>query len=231
MTKQAEGSRGSDLSDRMASVRLPVPTPAPDLFKHKATNDVLGVLVDAPYETFTIRELSRLTDHSTYSVKSAVDVLEANGLVVTERAGNRRPVRIDRTRLEKPDDPILRIPQVEYHEPVRAALARLHEELDDVRGVLVFGSVARGQADRQSDIDLWVLVGEASGDQHRANEIAKSLGQQQFDGDRYEFQILVESLESARGYQERLAEVFTEGITLHDSAVLQTLRSEVSDSA
>jgi predicted nucleotidyltransferase len=231
MTKQAEGSRGSDLSDRMASVRLPVPTPAPDLFKHKATNDVLGVLVDAPYETFTIRELSRLTDHSTYSVKSAVDVLEANGLVVTERAGNRRPVRIDRTRLEKPDDPILRIPQVEYHEPVRAALARLHEELDDVRGVLVFGSVARGQADRQSDIDLWVLVGEASGDQHRANEIAKSLGQQQFDGDRYEFQILVELLESARGYQERLAEVFTEGITLHDSAVLQTLRSEVSDSA
>lgn len=231
MTKQAEGSRGSDLSDRMASVRIPVLTPAPDLFKHKATNDVLGVLVDAPYETFTIRELSRLTDHSTYSVKSAVDVLEANGLVVTERAGNQRPVRIDRTRLEKPDDPILRIPQVEYHEPVRAALARLHEELDDVRGVLVFGSVARGQADRQSDIDLCVLVGEASGDQHRANEIAKSLGQQQFDGNRYEFQILVESLESARGYQDRLAEIFTEGITLHDSAALQTLRSDVSDSA
>ena len=215
----------------MASVRVPVPTPAPDLFKHKATNDVLGVLVDAPYETFTIRELSRLTDHSTYSVKSAVDVLEANGLVVTERAGNRRPVRIHRTRLEKPDAPVLRIPQVEYHEPVRAALAQLREELTDVRGVLVFGSVARGQADRQSDIDLWVLVGEASGDQHRANEIANELGQQQFDGDRYAFQILVESLDSARGYRDQLAEIFTEGITLQDSEALQTLRSAVSDSA
>ena len=231
MTKQTRDITEANLSDRMASVRVPVPTPTPDLFKHKATNDVLGVLVDAPYETFTIRELSRLTDHSTYSIKSAVDVLEENGLVVTERAGNRRPVRIDRTRLEKPDDPVLRIPQVEYHEPVRAALARLREELADVRGVLVFGSVARGQADRQSDIDLWVLVGEASGGQHRANEIATELGQQQFDGDRYEFQILVESLDSARGYRDRLAEIFTEGITLQDSEALQTLRSEVSDSA
>jgi predicted nucleotidyltransferase len=126
---------------------------------------------------------------------------------------------------------VLQIPQVEYHEPVRAALTRLREELADVRGVIVFGSVARGRADRQSDIDLWVLVGEASGDQHRANEIATELGQQQFDGDRYEFQILVESLDSARGYRDRLAEIFTEGITLQDSAALQTLGSEMSDSA
>jgi len=231
MTKQTRDSTRDSLSDRMASVRVPVPTPAPDLFKHKATNDVLGVLVDAPYETFTIRELSRLTDHSTSRLRMPSTILEGNGLVVTERAGNRRPVQIDRTRVKKPDDPVLRIPQVEYHGPVRAALARLREELGDVRGVLVFGSVARGQADRQSDIDLWVLVGEASGDQHRANEIAAELGQQRFDGDRYEFQILVESLDSARGYRDRLAEIFTEGITLQDSEALQTLRSEVSDSA
>lgn len=231
MTKQDSSGGESDLSDRMASVRLPVPTPAPGLFKHKATNDVLGLLVDNPYETFTIRELSRLTDHSTYSVKSAVDVLEANGLVVTERAGNQRPVGINRSRLTKPDDPVLRIPQVEYHEPVYAALTRLREELDDVRGVLVFGSVARGRADRQSDIDLWVLVGEASGDQHRANEIAKELGQQRFAGDRYEFQILVESLDSARGYGDRLTEILTEGITLHDSQALQDVKSEVVNDA
>lgn len=231
MTKQDAPGERTDLSDRTASVQLPIPTPAPDLFKHKATNDVLGVLVDNPYEAFTIRELSRLTDHSTYSIKSAVDVLEANGLVVTEREGNRRPVSVNRSRLTKPDDPVLRVPQVEYHEPVRAALSRLRDELDDIQGILLFGSVARGQADRQSDIDLWVLVGEAGGDQHRANEIARELGQKRFDGGRYEFQILVESRDSARGYGERLQEIFTEGITLHDSEALRSLKSEVLSDA
>jgi len=171
--------------------------------------------------------LSRLTEHSTYSIKSAVDVLEDNGLVTAEATGNRRPVGINRAQVSKPDDPILRIPQPEFHEPIRTALDRLHAELDDVRGVLVFGSVARGQADRQSDIDLWVLVEDSRGEQHRANEIATELGQERFDGERYEFQVMVESIESAHGYDDRLTDIFTDAITLHESEALRNLKEEV----
>lgn len=80
--------------------------------------------------------------------------------------------------MTKPDEPVLRIPQEEFHEPVRTALDRLQTELDAVQGVVLFGSVARGQADRQSDIDLWVLVEDDRGEQHRANEIAAQLGQE-----------------------------------------------------
>ena len=231
MTKQNGADEKNDRSDQTATVQLPVPTPAAGLFKYKATGDVLNLLVDNPYEAFTIRELSRLTDHSTYSVKSAVDVLEANDIVVTESDGNQRPVRINRDRLSKPNDPILRIPQHEFHEPIRTALERIRDKLDGVRGVLLFGSVARGQADRQSDIDLWVLVEDSSGDQHRANEVAKELGQERFDGDRYEFQILTESLDTVQGYTDQLGEIFTEGITLHDSEALRTVKSEVLDDA
>jgi len=213
-----------------ATVGLPIPAPDPDLFRHTATDDLLRLLLDNPYERFTIRELSRLTDNAAQSVKRAVDVLKANGVVTVEADGNRRLVSIDRTRVTKPDDPVLRISQPEFHRPVRAALDRIRDELGSVRGVLVFGSVARGRADRQSDIDLWVLAEERA-DQHRANELAKKLGQERFDGDRYEFQILVETAESARDHSDRLQDVFTDAITLVDSDALRSLKSEVLSDA
>lgn len=214
-----------------ATIGLPIPAPDPDLFRHTATNDILRLLLDTPSERFTIRELARLTDNAAQSVKRAVDVLEANALLVVEPEGNSKLVGINRDRVSKPDDPVLRIPQSEFHPPVRAALEQLRAELDDIAGILVFGSVARGQADRRSDIDLWVLADDRANQQHRANKIAKELEQERFDGERYEFQILVESLESARGHGDRLEEVLTEGITLADSDTLRELRQEVLNDA
>ena len=226
MTRQKWGSTHSD----QATVGLPIPPPESNLFRHGATTDVLRVLVDNPYKQFTVRELGRLTDTHAQSIKRAVDVLEPNGLIVATPEGNRRLISINRTRVSIPDDPILRIPQPEFHEPVRAAIEQLQAEIDSTAGVLLFGSVARGDADRQSDIDLWMLATER-GVQHTANEIAKELGQQQFDGDRYEFQILVETPDSARKQTDRLRDVFTDAITLVESEELTTLKQAVLNSA
>jgi predicted nucleotidyltransferase len=226
MTEQSIVDEGRE----QVTVGLPIPAPEPDLFRHKATNDILRLLLDNPYDQFTIRELSRLTENATQSVKRAVDVLEPNGIVDVSADGNRRLVGINRRRVTKPDDSVLCIPQPEFHPPVRAALDELREELDEILGVLVFGSVARGRADRQSDIDLWVLTADRS-EQHRANELAKELGRERFDGDRYEFQILVESLESARSHGDRLEDVFTDAITLVDSDELRSLKTEVLSDA
>jgi len=225
------GRQASSAGDReQATVGLPVPAPNPDLFRHSATNDLLRLLLDNPYKQFTIRELGRLTDNAAQSVKRAVDVLEPNGLVMVETEGNRRLVGINRTRVTKPDEPVLRIPQPEFHTPIRAALDRIRDELGAVEGVVVFGSVARGRADRQSDIDLWVLADERA-DQHRANELAKELGTERFDGDRYEFQILVETPGSARSHGDRLEDVFTDAITLVEGDILRNLKSEVLSDA
>lgn len=213
-----------------ATVGVPIPATQPDLFRHTATNDILRVLLDNPYERCTIRELARLTDNAAQSVKRAVDVLEANGMVETESEGNRRLIGINRDRVSKPDDPVLRIPQADFHRPVRGALDRLQQELTDVSGVLLFGSVARGHADRQSDIDLWVLAGDR-GQQHHANELAKELGEERFDGDRYEFQIMVETPESARGHGDRLEDVFADAITLVESEDLRRLKQAVLSGA
>lgn len=244
MTRQ----KGEARETEQATVRIPIPAPDPDLFRHTATDDLLQLLLDNPYEQFTIRELSRLTGNATQSVKRAVDVLEANGLVVAEADGNRRLVGINRTQVTKPDDPVLRVPQPEFHEPVRAALDRIRDDLSAVQGVLVFGNVARGRADRQSDIDLWVLADNRA-DQHRANELAKELGQERFGGggtadrrrrydratagggDRYEFQILVETPESAREHGERLEDMFADAITLVNSEALRDLKHGVMSNA
>lgn len=172
-----------------------------------------------PHAEYTIRELGRLLDYSHPAVRNTVDVLQANDLVTVEAAGNRKHVSIERGRLTNPDEPVLRIPQAEFHEPVQAAFDRLREELTTVKGVLVFGSVARGEADRRSDVDLWVLVQEDHAtNQRTANEIVTGLGEKRFDGERYEFQILVESVRSALNYGDRLTDVLGASITLYEAA-------------
>ena len=100
MPRQKNGTRKME----QATVGLPIPTPDPDLLRYTATDDLLQLLLDNPYEQFAIRELGRLTDNAAQSVKRAVDVLEAQGLVVVETEGNRRFVGINRPRVTKPDD-------------------------------------------------------------------------------------------------------------------------------
>jgi predicted nucleotidyltransferase len=114
----------------------------------------------------------------------------------------------------------------EFHQPVRAAVDELTSEIESITGILLFGSVARGDADRRSDIDLWILATER-GHQHTANEIAKDLGQRRFGGDRYEFQVLVETPDSAREQRDRLGDRFAEAITLVGSETLSALKTAV----
>lgn len=211
-----------------ATLALPVPVPESGLFSHKCTGDVLSVLVDSPDASFGIRDLSRATSHPHRSISAAVDDLAAVGFVEIEHDGPKKLVSIDRDRLDKPEDPILQIPQSEFHGPVRELIDRLLADLGDVEGIVLFGSVARGRADRRSDVDCFVLVdSQQATAQRTADEIAATLGEESFDGDRYSFHVLVESVETARGYGERLEEIFATGLTLEESETLRELKTGV----
>jgi predicted nucleotidyltransferase len=136
-------------------------------------------------------------------------------------------VSIDRDRLTK-SDPVLSIPQSEFHKPIRTFVDRVKEELDALVGILLFGSVARGEADRASDIDLLVIVGENKTRARRTvQSIVSDLEETKFDGDRYTFEALVESFDSAERIGERLRQQFDEGITLVGSDELSDIRAEV----
>lgn len=181
-----ESRHKGEIQDQQETATLTLPLPIRDgsLFKHSATTDILNLLSQYPFSQYTHRELARRTDHNVNSIRSAVSVLEANDLVTVSQEGNAQPVSINRTRLHRPENPVLSVPQEEFQLPVQIAVETIRRELSGVGGILLFGSVAKGVADRQSDIDLWVLVEtDRLQEQQQANKLSKRLSETVFPTD------------------------------------------------
>jgi predicted nucleotidyltransferase len=208
-------------------VCIPIPVGDRDAFTHDATADILQLLTDNPEKTFSNRELHRLTGKGMGNVNGAVLSLEELGVVSVDRDGRANHVQIDPKKLVRSDDQITSIPQPEYHAPVRAVRARIVDRIDDGAGVVLFGSVARGDADRASDIDVSVIVeDERMKAQREAHSIEDDIASERFGGDRYEAHIVVETRDSAVTH-DRIRDVLTEGITVHDTPVLEDVKREV----
>ena len=208
-------------------VCIPIPVGDRDAFTHDATADILQLLADNPEKTFSNRELHRLTGKGMGNVNGAVVSLEALGVVTVDRGGRANQVQINPAKLVRSDDRITSIPQPEYHAPVRAVRDRIVDRIDDDAGVVLFGSVARGDADRASDIDVFVVIeDERMNAQREAHSIEDDVASEQFDGDRYEPHIVVETRDSAVTH-DRIRDVLTEGITVHDTAVLEDVKRAV----
>lgn len=209
------------------TVALEYPFPEERVFRYQAMQDILSRLVEDPYSEFTIGQLAEMVDANQATVSKAVKLLRELGTIHTRPDGRKQYVCINPDRLTK-SDPVLSIPQSEFHKPVRAFVRRAEDELDEVVGILLFGSVARGDADRASDIDLLVIVGT---DKTRARRtiqsIVSDLQETKFDGNRYTFEVLVESTDSAARIGERLRQQFEAGITLVGSDRLSDVRTEV----
>ncbi len=209
------------------SIELKYPFPEDRVFRYQAMQDVLDVLIDQPYATYSMSELANLTGANQGTISKAVRLLSDLDVIETARDGRTQQVRINRERLTKPD-PILSIPQDEFHQPVRAFLQRLQDELDEVVGVVLFGSVARGEADRTSDIDVLVIVDEdRTAGRRSVQSVVSDLEDQRFEGNRYTYQPLVESTDSVRRIGDQLRPQFDDGITLVGSDQLSELRTEV----
>ena len=207
---------------------LDIPTKNTDLFRSQTVHDLLSFLSRYHTEEFSISELADAVEYSSPSVSKAVDILTANDLVIDRREGNTRNVRINPDRLSRPDDPFLQIPQVEFHTPVRVAVKQLRNELDTVTGIVLYGSVARGEADRRSDIDLWVLVDEdRMTNQRTANRVRGDLEDRKFDTGRYAYDIDVEALPAVPNYVDQLREVLSEGLVVYGTEKFDTVQGMI----
>lgn len=207
-------------------VSIPVPLTDPEVFSHDATATILNLLVDNPDASFSNRDLHRLTGKGLGNVNAAVHDLETLGLVTVERDGRANQVRIDSSKVVMPDDPITAIPQAEFHEPVRETVDRLVERIDDP-GIVLFGSVARGDADRASDIDLFVVVEEGRmAAQRAAHDIEDEIFSERVGGDRYEAHVVVLRAEQAVTH-DRIRTILTEGITLRETSILNEVTQQV----
>ena len=204
-----------------------------EVFRIGVADEILRLLVDAHETEFTIPELVDATGAARSTVWRAVDLLDGLGVVRVRETPQRNYVSIDPERLQK-DDPILAIEQTEFHDPIRAFVEQVREcidenaEIDELVGVVVFGSVARGEADRQSDIDLFVVVeGDRTSARRLVADVVGDLGEQRFDGDRFAFEPYVETVDSATRAGAKLREIFDEGITVVGDERIQSIRKTV----
>jgi biotin operon repressor len=204
-----------------------------DIFRIGVADDILQLLADAHNTEFTIPELVDATDVTRSTVWRAVDLLGSIGAIQIRETPQRNYITINPDRLQK-DDPILAIPQSEFHAPIRTFVDRVQatltdaDDVNDPLGVVVFGSVARGEADRQSDIDCFVVInGDRTTARRQITDIVADLQSERFDGDRFVFEPYVESAESARRAGSKLREIFAEGIAVYGSEQLDSLRKEV----
>jgi predicted nucleotidyltransferase/biotin operon repressor len=203
------------------------------VFRIEAEDTILRLLADAHETEFTIPELVDATDVTRSTVWRAVGLLESIGAVTVRETPQRNYVAINTDRLQKAD-PILGIPQSEFHKPIRKFVQRVEtavveaDNVDDLLGIMVFGSVARGEADRQSDIDLFVVVkGDRTSARRVVTNIVSDLNSERFNGDRFAIEPYVESLESAHRATDKLREMFAEGRTVYSSDEFQSLRKDV----
>lgn len=209
------------------SIELQYPFPEDRVFRYQAMQDVLDVLIDQPYAKYSMSELASLTGANKGTISKAVKLLSELDIVETAPDGRTQQVQINRERLTKPD-PVLSIPQGEFHQPVQAFLRQVQDKLDELVGVVLFGSVARGEADRASDIDLLVIVEEDKTKARRTvQSVVSELEDQQFEGNRYTYQPLVESTDSVQRIGDQLRPQFDDAITLVGSDQLSELRTEV----
>ena len=214
------------------NVLLDFPFPEERVFRYQAMQDILHHLVNNPFEEFTQQELASITGADISSVSRSLTLLKKLGVVAVS---DHRPARItiDTDHLQRPD-PVFLIPQSKFRKPVRAYFDELEtriqesEEIDELVGAILFGSVARGTADRRSDIDLLVIVdGDLTYGRRICTSLAREIEDDSFDGHRYEFEILVETPETAVSHGTELTDIFDEGLVLTTSPQLQELRQDI----
>ncbi|GGL36337.1 hypothetical protein GCM10009037_19880 [Halarchaeum grantii] len=215
-----------------AGVRLNFPFPEERVFRYQAMQDILHHLVNNPFEQFTQRELATITGADVSTVSRSLDLLEQLGVLVVEE-GKPSHISMKQDHLQR-SDPLFTVPQTEFREPIQAFLDELHtrvgtgDHVTEIVGVVLFGSVARGTADRSSDIDLLVIIdGDGTYARRVGSKTARAIEGRSFEGDRYEFEVLIETPDSATSHGHDLGEIFDEGIILERSDALADIERAV----
>lgn len=216
-------------------LHVPFPFGEQQVFRYQAAEDILELVVRNPFREFSVRQLRDITNNGSKTTTQAVDLLQQLGLVRIDESGRSRAVRLNREHVTIPDEPLFAIPQDEFRDPVREFVEQVRTNIPAFSALIVFGSVARGAADRQSDIDIWILVNEENEllqARRVATDIAADLSERRFgeSGDRYEFEVLVESIESAVSHGEAgdgIEQVLSEGIVIEDSEALARVKDVV----
>ncbi len=121
--------------------------------------EIIRTLMEFPDRDWSLKQISQESGISKTTVWRSVNRLEDRDFLTTSKVGNSKVVRVkNRNVLCR----ILKLARVEIDEleEVAEEFADEVKELGDVKRCVLFGSVARGTADLNSDVDVLVLVDE-----------------------------------------------------------------------
>ena len=115
---------------------------------------VLKHFFDRPYEEIHLRELSRKTKVSVYTVKNVIDQLSKENIIEERRNGNMRYIKANMNNhffrylkiafsLKKIIDSNITI--------------YLKENIPAVSSIMLYGSTAKGEDDSKSDLDILII--------------------------------------------------------------------------
>ncbi|MCK4445275.1 MAG: nucleotidyltransferase domain-containing protein, partial [Thermoplasmata archaeon] len=123
--------------------------------KHK---EVIDVLFSVPGRRFTIRELSIEADSSYATTWRLVNALISMGALRSEVVGPSRLLSINEESPITADLKGLKEMDLLPHRKVAERFAELLSRISNVQKVILFGSVAEGRANADSDIDIAVVI-------------------------------------------------------------------------
>jgi len=129
------------------------------LFGSGARGKILDLLLLHPHERFYVRQLAGTLGLAVRSVQQEMPRLREAGVVVREEDGNRVYYRTDR---QCPIFPELQRIFLKLGGIAQILRGPLAERAGAIRCAFIFGSVARGDEEPWSDIDLFV-IGDIAG--------------------------------------------------------------------
>jgi predicted nucleotidyltransferase len=132
-------------------------TPPPsigDLLLGQTRGQILALLLGAPDESFFLRQIARQTGTSAGTARRELNLLAETGLIARSVLGSQVFYRANRDHPVFPELRALLAKTMGVFELLKKALAPLSRKIDFA---FVYGSVARGDDNASSDIDLMVV--------------------------------------------------------------------------
>ncbi len=115
---------------------------------------VLKHFFSAPNESFYLREMARLLQMSPMTLKRSLDILVRDNLIVREEIKNQILYRANT------DSQAYRFAKVAYNLAwleKNSVLESLVESVPGISSIVLYGSYAKGENDRHSDLDLLII--------------------------------------------------------------------------
>ena len=123
------------------------------LISSRPKRKLLSLFLTHPEEKFYIRQLERLVSEPVGAIQRELPKLEKMGLIKVEISGRRKNYFLDKTCPIKEELKSIILKTIALGERIK----ELTKETKNIKYAFIYGSVAKGEEDIRSDIDLMVI--------------------------------------------------------------------------